>query len=134
MEKLTPLFVSENVSSIQEGIEFIESHLGEHPKKPKRPTLTNPRPSAEDAYEFAKLMEEYEAKLPQYEKELAEYRENENVVYDSIRMYILDQSGALDHVPQQYLDKVYSYAYEEGHSDGHYNVFLKLSDLVTIFM
>ncbi len=94
-------------------------------KKSNSPTLKEIR-------EYADAVEGYE----KYEKKRkAAMKKQGNVVPrtgDVLEGFIREMSG-LNTIPGKYRDKVYRYAWEQGHSSGYSEVFHYLQELVEIF-
>ena len=100
--------------------------------RPIRPILHTNTPNKEE-------LEEYNSKLDVYTKESAEYEKSVNAYKEEfVRLYglledMIKEDSGLNTIPEQYRDKVYSYAYQQGHSSGYGEVYNYLLDLVDIF-
>ena len=114
-----------------EAIAWAQNQRGEYPKRPAQPKFPHGRTSVE-AKQYAIDLEEWEKLKQDYDERLAVWKADENSINDVIVAYIKD-AAALDTVPEQYREKVYRQAYEDGHSSGYYEVFHKLDTLVEIF-
>jgi len=102
----------------------------EYPARPKKPYLPREHTS-EDA-------ELYAFELKNWEKDIEEYRERIKVfnaetrrLEDQFKHDALDDVGLLNH-PKA--DKIYSKAWEDGHSSGLYSVYQELCDLAELFL
>ena len=100
--------------------------------KPFAPKLKSNTPTTEE-------MEIYSDSVLEYEKALEDYKfKNDFYKAESSRLYILledkiKEDSGFNNIPEQYRNKVYSYAYSQGHSSGYGDVFNYLCDLVEIF-
>lgn len=108
-----------------------QQNFVERPVKPKKPVLLSPH-TISDVREYAIKLEQWEKDHETYEKEKNHYQFEEHKINTLIVDYIKEKAG-LDTIPLQYRDKVYSKAYDDGHSDGYYEVYLKLCSLIEIF-
>ena len=108
--------------ALNQGLEF--------PKLPKKPiaNITN----SSNAKQYAIELEEYEKKYAEYEVRYFEYKKVKFAIENVAVEFIKEMSG-LNEIPEQYRDKVYSKAYEYGHSSGLSEVYNTLVDLVEIF-
>jgi len=66
------------------------------------------------------------------DKRQKSYNQQCNEINALITEFIIVESG-LDKIPEQYRDKVYSKAYENGNRSGFYEIYLELCSLVSIF-
>ncbi len=112
-------------------IEWALSLQGESPEKPKKPILSNPHTS-QDAAKYTSDLALYETRMVRYKEESDAHRNHCNEISRVIEEYIKDEAG-ISIVPEQYRDKLYRYAYSEGHSSGYYQVFNTLTQLIEIF-
>ena len=71
-------------------------------------------------------------KYAEYEVRYFEYKKVKIAIENVAVEFIKEMSG-LNEIPEQYRDKVYSKAYEYGHSSGLSEVYNTLVDLVEIF-
>lgn len=104
----------------------------EYKRKPSKPFLKSTKPTEAE-------IGTYTAELSMYNDDLEKYNENEKLYRKensnrtaAIEDFIKEESG-LNTIPEQYRNKVYSYAYDDAHSNGYYEVYLKLEKLVDIF-
>lgn len=109
-----------------------EKELPTGPKRPTQPRMMTATPTATEAENYVLLLNRYENDKVEYDKELKAYRLEREEVYEQLATFIKGQAG-LNTIPEQYREKVWNRAYAEGHSDGYYEVYLKLESLVDIF-
>ena len=120
--------------SIKEAEEFCDS------KRPAAPTYPGLKPRlAKENSDNIKMVKEHLQNLEKYEEDKKAYNaavEKNAPVNDEINEvfleYLKEKSG-LNTIPKQYRDKVYSYAYQQGHSSGYGEVSSYLIELVDIF-
>jgi hypothetical protein len=117
--------------SICVAIDFAQKNYGNRPTRPSKPIMPK-NPKAEQAFEFAKLLKEWEEEMEAYDIVLDGYNEHRNKI-DALIVELIKEQAGIEVVPEQYRDKVYAKAWEYGHSYGFYEVWLKLSSLVEIF-
>jgi hypothetical protein len=99
--------------------------------KPIKPRLDNPHTS-QQALAYSAALQEYENDIEVYNANDKLRNQEIRVINEQLVAFIKDVSG-LYGIPKQYQDKVYSYAYNRSHSDGMYEIFLTLCELVNIF-
>lgn len=136
-------FQDEHQMSVHQVIERIRKLEAERrekavmPEKVALPSKTDfigksLKPSSESLKAYAEAMEKYE----NYEvaKEEARKIQSEEAinVYEIIVEFIKEKSG-LNTIPEKYREKVYRFAYENGHSSGYTEVYYYLQELVEIF-
>lgn len=121
-----------NVMEVYEVIESIqESNLFERPEKLVKPRLVL-NPTSQQAKEFSIALEKYENSIVEYDKLVSLYREENKRLNDLIFEFISEESG-LNTIPEKSRSKVFSKAYEDGHSSGYYSVYQELVELVDLF-
>lgn len=130
MEQVT-LEKLQEFGSVSQAIEWAQKQYGTYPKPPIKPLLSVIHTS-DDVGIYQKNLQHYEKAYEEYKKEKESWVTNQRVINKIIEQYIKDQSG-IDSIPEQYRDKLYSKAYEDGHSNGYYEVYLKLISLIEIF-
>ena len=118
-------------SGVIRAINEINSLMGPYPSLPRKPRLVAD-PNAKAVLEYAEELSNWEAAEIVYKKELRDYKEKETLLNSVLIEYIKEYAG-LDKVPEQYREKVYSKAYQDGHSGGYYEVYQHLCELVDIF-
>lgn len=130
MEQVT-LEKLQGFNSVSNAIEFAQNQYGTYPKPPIKPVLLA-KHTSEDVGKYQKNLQHFEKLYDNYKLEKEQYNTNRSKIESVIVEYIKDVAG-LDTIPEQYREKVYSKAYEDGHSSGYYEVFLKLISLLEIF-
>jgi len=118
-------------SSVHEAIEYAYTQNPKYPTKPIKPRLEQKHASG-DAIIYANSLNKYEIDYEKYKLELEKYNKETAKINTAIEEYIKDASG-LNTIPEQYRDKIYSYAYGQGHSSGYIEVYNELCNLVDIF-
>lgn len=130
---LPPLPTLKELSEMEvyEAIQHLKS-LQVYVPKPSRPSATNHKLSSGELLELAE-----QTKV--YEEAMIEYREDNgkatihNIEVDALLNNLICEESGLRTIPEQYQNKVFSYAWSEGHSAGHYEVYNALVELVNIF-
>jgi len=117
--------------SCYKAIEWALQQRGEYPERPKKPILSTKHTSLE-AKQYSIDLQAWEKEKQEYDERVVVWKANENAITDVIVTYIKDLAG-FNFVPIKYQDKVYAKAYQDGHSDGYYEVYQKLISLVEIF-
>jgi len=102
----------------------------EYPARPKKPILSREHTS-EDAELYAASLKTWEKDMETYQESMKEYRAETHRLMDKFRHDALDDVGLLNH-PKA--DKIYSKAWEDGHSSGLYSVYQELCDLAELFL
>ena len=128
---LNSLIKTTDINIILENYRNIFDSLCKKPSKISKPFLKTNANSTE-VLEYAEKLKTYETDLEKYNILKKEYDECERNYREALEDFLKNNSD-LSNVPKQYRDKVYSYAYEQGHSDGYYSVFNKLNELCEIF-
>jgi hypothetical protein len=119
--------------SIYEAESKIREYLRElYVSKPKEPLLKSLKPTEEEVSNFLAEKEKYKTDLEDYKTKDEFYRKESSRLYSLLEYKIKEDSG-LNNIPEQYRDKVYSYAYQQGHGSGYGEVYNYLLDLVEIF-
>ena len=119
--------------SIYEAESKIREYLRElYVSKPKEPSLKSLKPTEEDMTLFLSEKERYKIDLEEYKIKNTFYGDESMKLYSLLEEKIKDDSG-LNYIPEQYRDKVYSYAYQQGHGSGYGEVYNYLLGLVEIF-
>jgi len=131
MEKIT-LEKLASFGDVYQAIDWCFKQKGEYPDKPKKPFLSNKHTSIE-ASQYVIDLQIYEKGMETHNEKMKLFIERENEIESIIKEFICDVSGLYSIVPKEYRDKVYSKAWEDGHSSGYYEVYLKLNSLVDIF-
>lgn len=122
----------EELGSLDKMINYFRDQLPPYPSMPSKPRLTK-NPNAEEARKYANEVDNFEFVMAQYRKEKEAYSAISSPLECLFTDLTKDLSGLNTSVPEQYRDKVYSYAYQRGHSSGHSEILNCLYDLVAIF-
>lgn len=117
--------------SVIDTIEWAKKQYGDSPRLPTKPVLLV-KHTSEDVGKYQKDLHEYEKAYDNHKIEKERFYTNKSKIEDAIVEFIKQEAG-LDTIPEQYRDKVYTKAYEDGHSSGYYEVYLKLDSLIEIF-
>lgn len=128
LEKLQEISVMESVSN---AIEYATDNYGEYPKRPQKPILKN-NANSNEVFEYGERLKIFESNSIEFKKEVEKYNTNRNEIDSIIKEFIIDEAG-IKIVPQQYRDKLYNKAYEDGHSNGFYEIYNCLQSLIEIF-
>jgi hypothetical protein len=128
LEQLQNISQQESVSN---AIEWAKSNFGTYPRHISKPFL-KPNADSKDAIEYAKQLEEWEAKVEQNKKDKLAYNKNKYAIEAVIESFIKEEAG-ISIVPIQYREKLWSKAWSDGHSSGYYDVYAQLCSLVDIF-
>jgi hypothetical protein len=126
MENLEGLDVHEAQEKIREYLDSL------YVRKPIAPQLKSKSPTVEELKSYSEARIVYEKELENYMQDNDLYNQESNRVWSLLEEKIKEDSG-LNDIPKQYRDKVYSYAYQQGHSSGYGEVYNYLIDLVNIF-
>ncbi len=103
---------------------------GEYPKKPVKPQY----PLKDTAYqmrEYAAHLEGYEQEMEVYTELIKQYRERQENLNEEFRVDVLEEYGLTEH-PKA--DKVYTMAWDHGHSSGYYEVAQWVSELAELVL
>lgn len=117
--------------SIHDAIAFTDTLLPEYPKRPPKPSL-GAKHTASELEIYTEQFKEYEKNDAAYQELFKAYREKQNEIHALLSDYIKELSG-LNTIPEQYQEKVYALAWQEGHSIGYSEVYNYLLQLVNIF-
>lgn len=111
---------------------WIDEKLAErkYATKPTKPIRT--LCTAQDHLDYAKELKVYEEEMEAYRTLRAECAAHNFAIEQEVETRIKEDSG-LNSIPEQYRDKVWRYAWEEGHSAGYHEVQIHLINLVDIF-
>jgi len=122
-----------NANSVQEAIDIAKGKELVYPKRPTKPLQSHFDKNSSGMRMYADKLEEYEKDFEVYTSEMKKYRDHKNILDSQIVDFIKDFSGLNSIVPEQYRSKVYTYAYQQGHSSGYSEVAIILENLVEIF-
>ena len=112
-------------------IQDLLDKIGPYPEKPRKPVLLTGA-NSEAMRVYADAFAEFEKKFAEFEAERVIYYQRKGEIEHMITDLISRESG-LDSIPEQYRDKIWCIAWEEGHSSGYYEVYQWLCKLVEIF-
>jgi len=112
-------------------IEVLLAMIGTYPEKPKKPVLLTGA-NSDDMRKYADAFDVFQAKFAEFEANRLEYYQRKGEVEHEITDLINRESGLLN-IPEQYRAKIWSIAWEEGHSAGYHEVYQWLCRLVEIF-
>ena len=126
----------ETIKSWNVDVENTLSMIGEYnppyPQRPSKPML-NPKHSTEDVLEYAKFLESYDKEYEQYKFNKSFYDEEMSQLDSLKEEFIKDYVGFYENVPKDKQAKVWSKAWEDGHSSGWNDVYYQLDELVELF-
>lgn len=105
------------------------SNQDEYPVGPKKPFLKHAHTS-EEAVKYAKDLKAYESILPTYRELRDNWRAKDSELHSQFKKDALEEVGLTNH-PKA--DKIYAFAYEEGHSCGLNEVWNYLQNLAELF-
>lgn len=105
----------------------------EIPPYKMKPKSTNKMSTSKEIREYASELEEWEKYDKERNKAIKKSERAGSNVPELLEDFIKIESGLTTKVPEKYRDKVYSYAWEMGHSCGYSEVYIHLCDLVNIF-
>ncbi len=119
--------------NVYEAIEYVRKLEPDYISRPSKPFLKINATSSE--------VKQYAVELENYELSLVEYTANKQIrdkevrqLYDVLENYIKEESGFYEYIPKDKQDKVWSYAWQQGHSSGYSEVYNYLLDLVELFI
>lgn len=118
--------------SVYEAIEYVKGLEPACLSRPRKPTLQN---GANSKYvmQYGELLRQFELDIADYEIQQSKNREQSRKLTLVLEDFIKDQSGLLDYVPKDKQDKVWNYAWQQGHSSGYNEVYNYLQELVELF-
>ena len=100
-----------------------------YPESPKKPYLNKQHTSLE-VKQYVKDLEIYEEAMIVYKEKQAKYYEEENKLEKQFKKDALEECGLSKHSNK---DKIFNYAWEQGHSNGYEEVFNVLSEIAELF-
>jgi hypothetical protein len=130
-EKLTLEKLNYYMGDFYEVIEYARTFKPSTHERPHKPILAN-KATSDDVFIYGNLLKGYEDQMEKYKADKAVYDQANHDIESVIEEYVKSEAG-LDDVPEQYRAKVYSYAYQEGHSSGWSGIYNHLIELVDIF-
>jgi predicted RNase H-like nuclease (RuvC/YqgF family) len=108
-----------------------ENHI-DWPERPVKPRLASNH-SAVDAKQYTKDLEKYETANASYKVELSKIQEHNSDMDSELEIFMKEASGLNKHVPEEKRGKLWSKAWEDGHSSGYSDVYTHLCELVDLF-
>ena len=130
MEKVT-LEKLKEFKTVFNAIDWAKNQYEDYPKIPIKPILS-PDHTSTNLEEYIEALRQYDKEKITYNEKLETYKERQRNINDVITNYIKEEAG-LDIIPEQYRDKIYQKAYNDGHSNGYYEIYINLCELVDIF-
>lgn len=131
-DKLTLARLKDSFGDVNRGIEFAQEFYPKINESPTKPFLKR-NPTSTEAIAYAKALEQFEKSEIEYAKKETEYYKAKEEVDVIIRAYVKDMAG-FHRIPEKYRDKVWSKAWEDGHSSGYSEIYNCLSGLVDLFI
>lgn len=116
---------------IQTALNFVKPFYLPYPEKPAKPSI-NPKATSIEARQYVDSLEGFEKKMVEYEKQKRAYSESQGKVNGVIEEYIKDLAG-FNNLPEKSKPKVWSKAWDDGHSSGYHQVYYCLRELVDLF-
>lgn len=86
-----------------------------YPRKPTKPRLSSSTPSAAEISEYAEKLKGFEQEENEYKENLRKYLEEDRRLNDLFKQDLFKELGIEKH-PKK--DKIFSFAWELGHSSG----------------
>jgi len=118
--------------NVSETLQKLNGFESPYPKKPSKPIL-NSKHSTEEVLEYAKKLENYDKEFEQWKFNKSLYDEQDTKLSSLKEEFIKDYVGFYEYVPKDKQDKVWNKAWGDGHSNGWYEVYLHLDELVELF-
>jgi hypothetical protein len=131
-EKTTEELIKE-FRSLNDALDWRKEQLPEYPTAPKKPSQPKYNATSEEFMQYATDLKTYEEDMVVFRQERDKYRELECDADEVVQKFMWSFSGLDSIVPEKYRSKVWSLAYENGHSGGYHDVMGQLNDLVDIF-
>ncbi len=103
---------------------------GEYPKRPTQPRISSTA-TATQIRAHADLVEQWEKDMLEYRKMKDAYDQRKSDLEEQFKQDALEEVGLKGH-PKA--DKIYAYAWREGHAHGFSDVFSVLSDIAELFL
>ena len=116
---------------LTEQLKEVDSTLPPYPKRPSKPQLKGS--SSSEAKIYAEKLEEYENLLNEYSIAMKAYNDADHEANGLRKKIVCDYYG-LDTVPEKYQDKIWKFAWDQGHSGGWTEVGYYLDKLLDIFL
>jgi hypothetical protein len=133
MKNITKELLEEKFGdNVYEANEYVKTLLPKYPQTIRKPILIKNHTS-KDLKEYTILLENYENDLLKYKEEKEIYYKEYRELNSIIEEYIKEITGFYNIVPKDKQDKVWSKAYQDGHSDGNTEIYNKLQSLIELF-
>jgi hypothetical protein len=117
--------------SVDRAIDYINTFKLQYPEKIKKPFLSNKHTSVE-VKQYSTDLEIYEIEHKKY-KFVETYIDKYNRELNNILEKYIKEISGLNTIPEDKRSKVWSLAWERGHSDGYGEVYNNLESLVELF-
>lgn len=114
-------------------IAWMEDNLPSRPVRPRKPDAPKSNASPQDYRDYASALEVYANEQEEYNRLNQEYRERLADLETIVQKFIWKNTGLDTVVPEKYRAKVWSKAYDLGHSYSYSEIQNHLIDLVDIF-
>lgn len=118
--------------NVYEAIKYVRGLEPEYSQRPSKPILAS-KHTAVEVKEYAKSLEQYDIDLAEYSAKKEEDNKVRQELNEVLEDYLKDMSGLYDVVPKANQNKVWNYAWEQGHSSGYSEVYGYLQELVELF-
>ena len=120
-------------STISEVVDYVKTLYPKYPERPSKPQLPTIKSTPAEHREYADSLEKYNELMITYSLDKDEYQEKEREINIELEKFIKELSGMNRQVPEKYHAKLWSKAWEDGHSGGYTEVYQELCELVDIF-
>ena len=101
-----------------------------YPKKPSKPRLSSSTPSISEIKQYQNDIADFEIKEIAHKSSLQAYREEEGRLHNLFKQDLFDELGISNH-PKK--DKIFEYAWQEGHGGGLSAVLSQADEIVEFF-
>lgn len=118
--------------NVYEAIVYVGGLEPEYIQRPSKPILAS-KHTAVEVKEYAKNLEQYDIDLAEYSVKEKADNEVRIALNEVLEDYIKDMSGLYDIVPKANQNKVWAYAWQQGHSSGYSEIYNYLQELVELF-
>lgn len=123
-------YLVEHFGSVNDAIEYVRTLYPKYPETPVKPRLQTSTPTEHRKY--ADELEKFNELMITYREEKVMYQKKVNEINSELEMYIKEIAG-MNCIPEQYREKIWNKAWEDGHSSGYSEVYNELCELVDIF-
>lgn len=119
--------------SVNDVIAKYRSWQRSYPDKPNKPLLSNTHTSAQ-AVDYVKKLQSYEDDMTIYKQELNKVTSYNNNLMDHVILMMKCEAGLeYSELPRWQKDRIWTYAWQKGHSGGLGDVYGLLLDLMELF-